>query len=84
MPFPRILRPLGLVLLLTGASLPAAAQDGFAGPFLAARSADMAGDYRAVVEYGARALSRDPENAGLMEGLLMAQVDLGQIALRNV
>lgn len=79
MSFPRFLRPLGLAALLTVAGVPAAAQDGLTGPYLAARTADMAGDYRAVVEYGARALARDPQNAGLMEGLIMAQVGLGQI-----
>lgn len=66
-------------MLLASASLPALGQQGLAGPYLAARSADMGSDYRAVVEYGARALSRDPENVGLMEGLIMAQVGLGQI-----
>jgi tetratricopeptide (TPR) repeat protein len=72
-------RTLGLILALTGSSLPASAQEGFAGPYLAARTADTSGDYRAVVEYGTRALAHDPENLGLMEGLIMAEMGLGQI-----
>lgn len=79
MPLPRLLRPLGLAALLTVTALPVSAQEGLVGPYLAARSADMSGDFREVVEYGARALTRDPENTGLMEGLIMAQVGLGQI-----
>ncbi|GKY86934.1 tetratricopeptide repeat protein [Sinisalibacter aestuarii] len=80
MPPIRLLRTLGLALALTGTSLPAAAQDGLAGAYLAARTADMSGDYRAVVEYGTRALARDPDNLGLMEGLIMAEMGLGEIA----
>lgn len=79
MPLSRLLRPIGLAALLIGTALPALAQEGLAGPYLAARTADMSSDYRAVVEYGARALSHAPQNAGLMEGLIMAQVCLGQI-----
>lgn len=79
MPHFRLARTLTLILALTGASLPATAQDGLAGPYLAARNADLNGDFRAVVEYGARALSRDPDNLGLMEGLIMAEISLGQI-----
>jgi tetratricopeptide (TPR) repeat protein len=75
----RLARTLTLILALAGTGLPAAAQDGLAGPYLAARTADMAGDFRAVVEYGARALSRDADNLGLMEGLIMAEISLGQI-----
>jgi tetratricopeptide (TPR) repeat protein len=79
LPLPRILRSLGLAALLTGASLPALGQEGLSGPYLALRIADMESDYRAVVEYGAQALTRDPENAALMEVLIMAQLRLGQI-----
>ncbi|HHS94422.1 MAG TPA: tetratricopeptide repeat protein [Rhodobacterales bacterium] len=82
MPISRFLRPLGFAALLTGAALPALpalSQEGLAGSYLAAHVADMANDYRATVQYGARALSQDPSNLGLMEGLIMAEVSLGQI-----
>jgi len=76
----RILRPLGLAALLAGTALPVLAQDSrLAGPYLAAREADAIGDYAAVVEYGTRALVNDPQNQGLMEGLIMADIGLGKI-----
>lgn len=52
---------------------------GFAGPYLAARQADFDRDFAVAVEYGIRAIARDPQNSALMEGLLVAQVGLGQI-----
>jgi len=80
LPHSHIFRALGLSALLLGTALaPAQADDGFAGAYLAARTADQSADYVAVVEYGARALAADPENAGLMEGLIIAQIGLGQI-----
>lgn len=83
MPFPRTLRPSGLAsglaALLALTSLPALAAEDYAGAYLAARHANIEGDYAAVVEYGTRALARDPENRGLMEGLIIAQVGLGQL-----
>lgn len=80
LPFTRILRPFGLAALLATAGVPALAQDDhLAGAYLAARAADAMGDYGAVVDYGTKALVQDPENKGLMEGLIMAQIGLGQI-----
>jgi len=80
-PLSELFRPLGLSALLLGATLaPLQAQDGLAGAYLAARSADQGADYGAVVTYGTRALAGDPENSGLMEGLIVAQVGLGDIA----
>ncbi len=68
-----------LPLLLSGLtlSMPAHAQ-GVAGPYLAARQADYSRDFAAAVKYGIRAIARDPANASLMEGLLVAQIGLGQ------
>ena len=79
MPFTRPLRPLGLAAAFAALALPAFAQDKAPGAYLAAREADRAGDYAAVVEYGTRALIADPDNAGLLEGLVMAHLGLGQI-----
>ena len=50
-----------------------------AGPYLAARSADMAGDYGEAQGYLARALVSDPSNIGLLEGLVMAHVGTGDV-----
>jgi tetratricopeptide (TPR) repeat protein len=86
LPFFRTLRPSGLasglaaLLALTSLpALPALAAEDYAGAYLAARHANIEGDYAAVVEFGTRALARDPENRGLMEGLIIAQVGLGRL-----
>ena len=79
----RLLRPFGLAALLATVALPVPAQDAgpgdLAGAYLAARAADKAGDYTAVVEFGTRALEDDPDNTGLLEGLVMAHLGLGEI-----
>ncbi len=49
------------------------------GAYLAAREADRAGDYAAVVEYGPRALLADPQNASLLEGVVVANLGLGRV-----
>ncbi len=73
-------RRLGIsAVLLAGTLVPAQAQDGFSGAYLAARAADAHADYAAVVTYGTRALAGDPTNIGLMEGLVIAQVGLGDV-----
>lgn len=81
-------RPASLVTALATAVMavapfttPATAQTlgGFAGSYLAARSADANGDFTALVEYGARALAGQPENYGIMEGLVIAHMGLGQL-----
>lgn len=79
LPLPRPLRPIGLAAAFTALALPGLAQAETSGAYLAAREADRAGDYTAVVEYGTRALTFDPENVGLLEGLVMAHIGLGQI-----
>ena len=83
MPLTRHLRPLGLATALAVSTavsaLPVLAQDEASGAYLAAREADRAGDYAAVVEYGTRALIADPDNSGLLEGLVIAHLGLGQI-----
>ncbi len=69
-----------LPVLLSGLTLsaPVYAQ-GIAGPYLAARQADYSRDFAAAVKYGIRAITKDPQNASLMEGLLIAEIGLGQI-----
>lgn len=77
----RTTRTLGVASFLALTALPISAQstDGFTGAYLAARSADANADFEALVEYGTRALAERPDNAGIMEGLLVAHLGLGQI-----
>ncbi|WP_298492539.1 tetratricopeptide repeat protein [uncultured Maritimibacter sp.] len=77
----RFIRFAALAALLGSTALPAAAQDmdGFTGAYLAARSADANADFKALVEYGSQALADRPDNTGIMEGLLVANIGLGQI-----
>ncbi len=58
-------------------ALPAQADD-YAGSYLAARVAIAEKDFPAVVEYGTRAVALAPDNADLIQGLLIAQVGIGQ------
>lgn len=72
-----------LLIALAGAVavlpvLPAKAE--LAGAYLAARSADMASDFRAARDYLTRALAADPANTLLMEGLVAAQIGMGDAA----
>ncbi|MGH1369685.1 MAG: tetratricopeptide repeat protein [Maritimibacter sp.] len=80
--FPKTLqhfgRSLGVAVLLSLTAAPSQAQ-GFAGPYLAARIADAEGDFEALVDYGTRALIELPDNVGIMEGLLIAYMGLGDI-----
>lgn len=80
-PFRASLRAATLTALLAAlpASLPAQTSDGFIGAYLAARSADQNADFKALVEYGTRALADRPDNAGIMEGLLIAYLGLGKL-----
>lgn len=78
MPLIRPFRPFAALALLLATTAPVFA-DGAAGAYLAARHADMSGDYRAVVEYGTRTLARDPENVQVIEGLLIAHIGLGDL-----
>ena len=80
MPLIRFLsRPLTAAALTVLTTAPLAQAEGSVGAYLAARSADMNGDYRAVVDFGTRALARDPSNIDIMQGLLVAQIGLGDI-----
>lgn len=77
MPFARF------ALVLAGALValpPQPARADLAGAYLAARSADLAGDYTQATGYLTRALAADPSNAGLLEGLVTALVGAGKVA----
>lgn len=70
----RLLTATALCLTL---ALPAVAQDGDAGAYLAARSAAINDDYRAAAGWFTRALLADPANIRLLEGVTVAQAGLG-------
>lgn len=64
--------------LSIGGLLPVNA-DGIAGAYLAARSASIENDFSAAAQYFTRALIRDPNNVGLMEGAILSFVDMGNV-----
>jgi tetratricopeptide (TPR) repeat protein len=57
----------------------AALAESLSGAYLAARQARYLGDFAAASDYYGRALARDPENAQLMEAVVLADLSLGQI-----
>jgi len=73
--------PALLALCLATSPLSAAAQASvdFAGPFLAARAAESAGDFAAAARYSLLALNADPENLFLQEDALLSQVAMGDM-----
>lgn len=75
----RTLSKLALTAFMSALALPSFAQDDLSGAYLAARAANGAGDYAAVVEFGPRALAADPDNPALLEWLVMAYVGLGEV-----
>lgn len=74
-------RPILAIIVATALVLPgpAAAQDGIAGSYLAARIAAGDNDYRAAAQYFSAALVRDPGNVSLMENAMLSQIGLGDI-----
>lgn len=74
---PRVLAALTLAVATFAAPLPAIAQDGRAGPYLAARAAVANYDYRAAAEYYSAALARDPSNPELLANAVLAQLGGG-------
>ncbi len=75
-----ILRFTGMATLAVSLCLPslAPAQSG-SGAYLAGRQALYDSDYDTAAEYYARALVMDPDNAGLMDNLVLSQLALGRI-----
>ena len=80
MPLSRPIRPVLMLAGLLACLSPLPARADFAGAYLAARSADMAGDYAQAREYLTRALAADPSNTGLLQGLATAYVGAGDVA----
>ncbi|WP_107846321.1 tetratricopeptide repeat protein [Litoreibacter ponti] len=72
------LRAVTLVLALA-ASPVAAADKGFAGPYLAARQAALASDYSEAAAYYRRAIAANPGDLALMESAVVALIGKGDI-----
>ena len=53
--------------------------DGYAGPYLAARNAQIENDFQAAARYFTLALVQDPANTDLMESAILALVGQGDI-----
>jgi len=73
----RVLRQISLAAILSVSGMPLMAEP--AGPYLAARSAAVTGDYDAAARYYTRALSRDPSNPEILENASFALLALGDI-----
>ena len=75
----RLFRVLSLVAVLFGG--PVAAQDGDAGAYLAARVAASQSDFRSAAAWFARAMLSDTRNPELLEGTVIANINIGEIDL---
>lgn len=75
----RFARYAALAVLSMTTALPAHAETGVAGSYLAARDASYFSDYAAAAEYYTKALTRDPSNPALLENAVLAFTGLGQI-----
>lgn len=74
--FPLLRLAIAALLLGTAAAPPAMAAD-MAGPYLAARSASIANDYAAAMDYYDRLLLAAPDNPDVQEGALVTHVAMG-------
>ncbi|CUJ03925.1 tetratricopeptide repeat protein [Cognatishimia activa] len=72
------LRALVATLMLSTATFPAQAETN-SGSYLAARSATMQSDYAAASLYFTRLLVQSPQNAFLLENLVLANLALGEM-----
>ncbi|WP_377191299.1 tetratricopeptide repeat protein [Ruegeria meonggei] len=74
-----LVRRAALAVLFTSSfSLPVYADTG-AGAYLAGRQAIYQSDYEAAERYYAQALRSDPENAALLESVVVARLSLGEV-----
>ena len=76
---PNLLKTLSVAATLMLASLPMARGQGFAGAFLAAKSANIANDYAEAAYYYTQALAGDPDNGPIMQGAMFAYVASGDV-----
>ncbi len=75
----KLLKTLSLAATLALSTLPMARAEGFAGAFLAAKSANVANDYQQAAYYYTQALIAEPENGYVMQGALFANLAMGDM-----
>ena len=77
--------PLSRILTATAVAValgsPLAAEDGDAGAYLAARVAESENDFRAAAGWYGKAILSDTGNARLLEGAILAELGIGDMAL---
>ena len=77
--------PLSRILTATAVAValgsPLAAEDGDAGAYLAARVAESENDFRAAAGWYGKAILSDTANARLLEGAILAELGIGDMAL---
>lgn len=66
-------------ILLVEAAVPAFADDGDVGAYLAARQARIDNDFAAAAQYYTQALTQDPSNPHILESAVVAHMSLGQL-----
>ncbi len=76
---PKLLKSLSLAATLALSTVPMARGEGFAGAFLAAKSANMANDYVDAAYYYTQAMIAEPDNGYIMQGGLFAFVASGDV-----
>ncbi len=77
---PNLLKSLSLATALALSAAPVVKAEGFAGAFLAAKSANIANDYAEAAYYFSRAMVSEPENGFIMQGALFAFVATGDVS----
>jgi len=78
---PRLFRLFSPVVLAVALGAPVAAQAEDAGAFLAARVAMADSDFRAAAGWYSRAMLSDTRNPALLEGAVIANVNIGEVDL---
>jgi len=74
-----LLKTLSLAATMALSVVPMARSEGFAGAFLAAKSANIANDYEDAAYYYTQAMIAEPDNGYIMQGGLFAFVAAGDV-----
>ncbi len=77
---PKMIKNLSLLAAMLLPIAPVAQAQGFAGAFLAAKSANIANDYPDAAYYYTRAMMAEPENGFIMQGAMFAFIASGDIS----
>ena len=75
-----LLKTLSLAATMALSTVPMARSEGFAGAFLAAKSANIANDYVDAAYYYTQAMIAEPDNGYIMQGGLFAFVASGDVS----